>query len=148
MTLTQGLQRSAILSRPVPEPWRRPSQGAARGRIDRQFRAHFGREDRAQKLDRTQDRRLRLVANRHLHESAVVAKNLVLTRVRSAEEKDIARIQIIEKRLLRFLFCPWLPQGRLRSIGRQLLRLPADWTAKGCDSPLLMGSPLGLGTGY
>jgi len=35
MTLTQGLQRSAILSRPVPEPWRRPSQGAARGRIVR-----------------------------------------------------------------------------------------------------------------
>src|SRR5580704_19474096 len=35
MTLTQGLQRSAILSRPVPEPWRRPSQGAARGRVVR-----------------------------------------------------------------------------------------------------------------
>jgi hypothetical protein len=35
MTLTQGLQPSAILSRPVPEPWRRPSQGAARGRVVR-----------------------------------------------------------------------------------------------------------------
>jgi hypothetical protein len=70
MTLTQGLQPSAILSRAVAEPWRRPSQGAARGRVERQFRAHFGRDDRAQKLDRTQcqarwaSRRLRLGPSR------------------------------------------------------------------------------------
>jgi Phage integrase family len=32
-----------------------------------EFRAHFGRDHRAQKLDRAQDRSLRLVADRHLH---------------------------------------------------------------------------------
>ena len=36
----------------------------------RQFRSHPGRDDRAQKLDRAQDRSLRLVADRHLHESS------------------------------------------------------------------------------
>jgi transposase len=60
MTLTQGLQPSAILNRPVPEPWRRPSQEAARGRLERQFRAHFRRDDRARKLDRAHDTKPRL----------------------------------------------------------------------------------------
>ena len=45
----------------------------------RELRAHLGRDDRAQKLDRAQDRVLRLGADRHLHESAVVAKDLVLS---------------------------------------------------------------------
>ena len=37
------------------------------------------RDDRAEKLDRAQDRVLRLGADRHLHEVAVVVKNLVLS---------------------------------------------------------------------
>ena len=35
MTLTQGRQPSAVPNRPVIEPWRRPSQGSARGRVER-----------------------------------------------------------------------------------------------------------------
>jgi hypothetical protein len=53
------------------------TRGGARMRRSPVPRA-LGRDDRAQKLDRAQDRRLRLVADRHLHEITVVAKNLVL----------------------------------------------------------------------
>jgi hypothetical protein len=41
----------------------------------REFRAHFGRDDCARELDRAQELVLRLVADRHLHEIAIVAKD-------------------------------------------------------------------------
>jgi hypothetical protein len=103
MTLRQDLRLFAVPNRPVVEPGHRPSQGAAPGRSNRQFRAHFGRDDRAQKLDRTQDHRLRLAANRHLHESAVVAKNLVLSEnfgdglVRRSDHQMAARATALDE---------------------------------------------------
>ena len=44
----------------------------------RQCRAHRGRDDRAEEFDRAQDRALRLRADRHLHEIALMAERLVL----------------------------------------------------------------------
>src|SRR5271155_6075506 len=67
---------SALSARPLIGPVRRPASG--RNLPLRQFRSHRRRDNRAEKLDRAQDGGLRLGADLHLDEGALVAEDLVL----------------------------------------------------------------------
>jgi hypothetical protein len=79
MTLTQGLQPFAILNRPVPSPGAVPHKGRREDTSIASSARTLGATTAPRSSNPAQDRRLWLVADRHLHESAIVAKDLVLS---------------------------------------------------------------------
>ena len=79
MTLTQGLRPSAILNRPVPEPWE-PSLTRAGARTRRSpVPARTLGATPCPEAGSNAGSPPALIANRHLHEGAVVTKSLVLS---------------------------------------------------------------------